>query len=54
MYISERLEEVVLGAAASHPFRPEVFKTVYHFSLFQATWLKFFSPIPFFLFLTFA
>lgn len=53
-FFCQRLEELVLGAAASHHFEPEVFKAVYHFSFFQATWLKFFSLRRFFLFLTFA
>lgn len=43
LYLSERLEEAVRGVAASYHFKPEVFKAVYHFPWFQATWLKFFS-----------
>lgn len=47
LYFSERLEEAVLGAAPSPHCQPDVFKAVYHVSLFQATWLKIFSQSPF-------
>ena len=45
---SEWLEEAALGAATSGHLKPEILKALYHFSLFQATWLKFFSLILFF------
>lgn len=37
LYVSKSLEELVLEAAASHHFTPEVIKAFYHVSLFQDT-----------------